>query len=58
MLVPAVLGMWIKMIRGSIRKRHLLRGALGRDLVPVIGGTGLYQLGYATLLTLGLVLSA
>ena len=31
-------------------------GALGRDLVPVIGRTGLYQLGYAALLTLGLVL--
>ncbi|WP_256841397.1 1,4-dihydroxy-2-naphthoate polyprenyltransferase [Ornithinimicrobium cryptoxanthini] len=31
-------------------------GALGRDLVPVIGRTGLYQLAYAALLTLGLVL--
>ena len=36
--------------------RPVVRGALGRDLVPVIGGTGLYQLGYAALLTLGLVL--
>ena len=38
--------------------RPVLRGALGRDLVPAIGGTGMYQMGYAALLTLGLVLSA
>ena len=35
----------------------VLRGALGRALVPVIGSTGLVQLGYAARLTLGLVLS-
>jgi 1,4-dihydroxy-2-naphthoate octaprenyltransferase len=36
--------------------RPVVLRARGRDLVPVIGGTGLYQLGYAALLTLGLVL--
>lgn len=38
--------------------RPVLRGARGRDLVPAIGSTGLYQMGFSTLLTLGLVLSA
>jgi len=42
----------------ALAARPVLRGALGRDLVPVIGGTGLYQLGYAALLTIGLALSA
>ncbi|USQ79551.1 1,4-dihydroxy-2-naphthoate polyprenyltransferase [Ornithinimicrobium faecis] len=37
--------------------RPVLQGARGRDLVPAIGRTGLYQLGYATLLTVGLALS-
>ena len=38
--------------------RPVLQGARGRALVPAIGRTGLYQLGFSTLLTIGLVLSA
>jgi len=33
-------------------------GALGRDLVPVLAGTGKLLLVYAVLLSLGLVLAA
>ena len=36
--------------------RALRDGAVGRDLVPVLGGTGRLQLGYAALLALGLAL--
>ncbi|WP_109473403.1 1,4-dihydroxy-2-naphthoate polyprenyltransferase [Ornithinimicrobium cavernae] len=43
---------------GVLTTRLVLRGARGRGLVPVIGSTGLYQLGFSTLLTIGLVLSA
>ncbi|QDO89848.1 1,4-dihydroxy-2-naphthoate polyprenyltransferase [Ornithinimicrobium ciconiae] len=42
---------------GYLAARPVLRGALGRDLVPAIGSTGRYLLGYSALLTLGLVLS-
>ncbi|GAA1138528.1 1,4-dihydroxy-2-naphthoate polyprenyltransferase [Ornithinicoccus hortensis] len=38
--------------------RRVLGGADGRDLIPVLGRTGVLQLAYAALLTLGLVLSA
>ena len=38
--------------------RPVLQGARGRALVPAIGRTGLYQLGFSALLTLGLALSA
>ncbi len=34
--------------------RLVLRGATGRDLVPVLAGTGLFELVYAALLALGL----
>jgi len=34
--------------------RRVLRGALGRDLVPVLSGTGRFELVYAALLALGL----
>ena len=34
--------------------QRVLRGALGRDLVPVLSGTGLFELVYAALLSLGL----
>jgi 1,4-dihydroxy-2-naphthoate octaprenyltransferase len=34
--------------------RRVLRGALGKDLVPVLSGTGRFELVYATLLALGL----
>ncbi|HEX2706266.1 MAG TPA: 1,4-dihydroxy-2-naphthoate polyprenyltransferase [Candidatus Lustribacter sp.] len=37
--------------------RALTTGATGRDLVPVLAGTGVLQLGYALLLTLGLTLT-
>lgn len=37
--------------------RPVLAGAAGRELIPVIGSTGLLQLAYATLLTAGLALS-
>ena len=33
--------------------RRVLRGALGRDLVPVLSGTGRFELVYATLLAIG-----
>lgn len=36
--------------------RAVRGGAVGRDLVPVLGGTGRLQLGYAALLALGLAL--
>jgi 1,4-dihydroxy-2-naphthoate octaprenyltransferase len=38
--------------------REVLTGATGRALVPVLGLTGLLQLAYAALLTVGLLLSA
>ncbi|MGB3827995.1 MAG: 1,4-dihydroxy-2-naphthoate polyprenyltransferase [Ornithinimicrobium sp.] len=38
--------------------RTVRRGAAGADLVPVLGTTGLAQLGYAVMLTTGLMLSA
>ena len=34
--------------------RRVLRGAIGRDLVPVLSGTGWFELVYATLLAVGL----
>jgi len=34
--------------------RRVLRGAMGRDLVPVLSGTGRFELVYATLFALGL----
>ena len=34
--------------------RRVLRGALGRELVPVLSGTGSFELAYAALLALGL----
>ena len=34
--------------------RRVLRGALGKDLVPVLAGTGRFELVYAALLALGL----
>ena len=34
--------------------RRVLRGAIGRDLVPVLSGTGRFELVYATLLAVGL----
>jgi 1,4-dihydroxy-2-naphthoate octaprenyltransferase len=34
--------------------RRVLRGALGRDLVPVLSGTGRFELVYAALLAVGL----
>ena len=32
-------------------------GATGRDLIPALGATGIYELAYAVLLSIGLVLS-
>lgn len=43
---------------GVLAWRPVRQGARGRGLIPVIGRTGLYQLGYAATLTLGLVLAA
>ncbi|MBK6888149.1 MAG: 1,4-dihydroxy-2-naphthoate polyprenyltransferase [Tetrasphaera sp.] len=37
--------------------RRVLGGAKGRDLIPVLAGTGLLQLAYAALLTTGLTLT-
>jgi 1,4-dihydroxy-2-naphthoate polyprenyltransferase len=37
--------------------RRVLRGALGKDLVPVLSGTGRFELVYAALLALGLGVS-
>ncbi len=37
--------------------RTVRSGALGGDLVPVLGGTGLAQLGYSVMFTAGLMLS-
>jgi 1,4-dihydroxy-2-naphthoate octaprenyltransferase len=37
--------------------RRVLGGAKGRDLIPVLAGTGLLQLAYAALLTTGLALT-
>ena len=34
--------------------RRVLGGALGKDLVPVLSGTGRFELVYAALLALGL----
>ena len=61
-LVAGLVHPWALLALGAaplafLAARPVLRGALGRDLVPVIGSTGLFQLGYAALLTLGLVLS-
>ena len=36
--------------------RHVLSGAVGRDLIAVLGGTGRVQLAYGALLALGLAL--
>ena len=36
--------------------RRLLSGAVGRDLIAVLGATGRVQLAYGALLTLGLAL--
>ena len=38
-------------------REYLRRGAQGRDLIPVLEGTGRTQLVYAVLLTLGLLLA-
>jgi 1,4-dihydroxy-2-naphthoate octaprenyltransferase len=38
--------------------RVVRSGAVGRDLVPVLAGTGLLLLGYAVALSIGLVLGA
>jgi 1,4-dihydroxy-2-naphthoate polyprenyltransferase len=37
--------------------RTVLSGATGRDLVPVLAGTGLFEVAYAVLLTAGLALA-
>ena len=37
--------------------RVLLGGATGRDLVPVLASTGLFELAYAVLLGVGIVIS-
>jgi 1,4-dihydroxy-2-naphthoate polyprenyltransferase len=36
----------------------VMRGAKGKDLIPVLGGTGKLQLAFGLLLTLGIVISA
>ena len=61
-LVAGLVHPWALLALGAaplafLAARPVLRGALGRDLVPVIGSTGMFQLGYAALLTLGLALS-
>jgi len=38
--------------------RAISTGATGRDLIPVLGGTGKVQLAYGALVTIGLVLAA
>ena len=38
--------------------RTVVTGAQGRELIPVLGGTGRLQIGYAVALTLGFVLGA
>lgn len=41
-----------------VRPYQVIRsGATGRDLIPVLGGTGTYELVYAVLLSVGIVLS-
>ena len=37
--------------------KSLLSGATGRDLVPVLAATGLFEIGYAVLLAVGIALS-
>jgi 1,4-dihydroxy-2-naphthoate octaprenyltransferase len=37
--------------------KSLLSGATGRDLVPVLAATGLFEIGYAVLLTVGIAIS-
>ena len=37
--------------------KSLLSGATGRDLVPVLAATGLFEIGYAVLLAIGIALS-
>ena len=39
---------------GVLEIRRVLRGAIGRDLIPVLAGTGKLQLAYAALLALAL----
>ena len=36
----------------------VMRGARGKDLIPVLGGTGKLQLAFGLLLTIGIVISA
>jgi 1,4-dihydroxy-2-naphthoate octaprenyltransferase len=38
--------------------RSVRRGAVGRELIPVLGATGKVQLAYGALVTIGLILSA
>ncbi len=64
-LVPllAVIHPWVLLALGAaplawLPIRTIRGGALGGDLVPVLGTTGLTQLAYAVLLTAGLMLSA
>jgi 1,4-dihydroxy-2-naphthoate octaprenyltransferase len=38
--------------------RAVLRGATGRDLIPALAGTGLYEIAYAVLIALGVLLGS
>ena len=38
--------------------RAITGGATGRDLVPALGATGLYEIGYAVLITLGVIVGS
>ena len=66
LLMAAVCGLWhvsaliaLASLPLAVPPARALRaGAVGRDLVPVLGATGRLQLGYAVLLALGLILAA
>ena len=38
--------------------RAITGGATGRDLVPALGATGLYEIGYAVLITVGVIVGS
>ena len=61
LLVPATPWALLALLSAPLAAGPLGRvrsGVTGRDLVPVLAGTGKLQLGYSVLLTLGLVLGA
>lgn len=54
---PWVLVAFLAIVPAAVPVTTVRRGAIGRDLIPVLGGTGRVQLVYGVLLAVGLVLS-